>query len=212
MHKILGAAAGLFGEPVQCAATAKPEIVLAAIAEAYDKRHKLNKPNRVACINIKRPQNIGQLYLDDPLRYLPETFLVAAGLASAEPDSAPESNWSEEPTADDVEQEPDPGPQPDSSIGVPIGPGKPTPAEAWKAVIGQLQFDMPKAAFDTWVRPSRLVRFEGNRFVIYASTLGVQWLESRLLSTVTRLLIGICNQSVAVVFTDVCAQTSRSDT
>ena len=29
--------------------------------------------------------------------------------------------------------------------------------QAWQAAIGQLQMDMPKASFDTWVRDTQVV-------------------------------------------------------
>jgi chromosomal replication initiator protein len=75
------------------------------------------------------------------------------------------------------------------------------PEQAWQAVIGQLQMEMPKAAFNTWVRDADLVAYEDGSFII-----GVQnayardWLESRLSSTVKRLLTGIMNRSVEVRF------------
>jgi chromosomal replication initiator protein len=74
--------------------------------------------------------------------------------------------------------------------------------QAWTAVVGQLQMEMPKATFDTWVRDAQFLAFEDGSFVI-----GVQnayardWLESRLTSTVQRLLAGVMNRSVEVRFT-----------
>lgn len=73
--------------------------------------------------------------------------------------------------------------------------------QAWQAAIGQLQMEMPKAAFDTWVRDTEFISYEDGSFII-----GVQnayardWLQSRLLSTVTRLLTGIMNRTVEVNF------------
>ena len=61
--------------------------------------------------------------------------------------------------------------------------------QAWQATLGQLQSEMSKAAFDTWVRSAELVSAQDNTF-----TVGVQnayardWLESRLCSTVTPLV------------------------
>lgn len=73
--------------------------------------------------------------------------------------------------------------------------------QAWPAALGQMQMEMPKAAFDTWVRDSELVSYEDGLFVI-----GVQnayardWLESRLSSTITRILTGIMNRTVEIRF------------
>jgi chromosomal replication initiator protein len=73
--------------------------------------------------------------------------------------------------------------------------------QAWQAALGQLQLEMPKAAFNTWVRDAELVSYEDGSFII-----GVQnayardWLQSRLTSTVVRLLTGMMNRSVEVRF------------
>jgi chromosomal replication initiator protein len=73
--------------------------------------------------------------------------------------------------------------------------------QAWQATLGQLQMEMQKAAFDTWVRDTELISYEDGSFII-----GVQnayardWLHSRLSSKVTRLLTGLMNRSVEVRF------------
>jgi chromosomal replication initiator protein len=72
---------------------------------------------------------------------------------------------------------------------------------AWQAVLGQLQVDIPKATYDTWVRDADLIAFEDGSFMI-----GVQnayardWLDSRLKKTITDLLTGIMNRTVEVRF------------
>jgi hypothetical protein len=74
--------------------------------------------------------------------------------------------------------------------------------QAWRHVLTQLQDEMPKASFETWVRDTHAIRYDGN-----ALTVGVrnayarEWLESRLKSTVERMLTGILNQTVQVQFT-----------
>jgi chromosomal replication initiator protein len=73
--------------------------------------------------------------------------------------------------------------------------------QAWQAALGQLQMDMPKASYDTWVKDAQLVSYEDGMFVIgVPNTYARDWLESRLLSTVTRLLTGIMNRTVGVRF------------
>ena len=72
---------------------------------------------------------------------------------------------------------------------------------AWESVLGQLQADMPKASFDTWLAQVRPLSYENG-----ALTVGVpnayarDWLESRLASTISRLLVGILSANVAVNF------------
>lgn len=73
--------------------------------------------------------------------------------------------------------------------------------QAWQNLIGQLQSEMAKTSFDTWVRSAELVNFEDNVF-----TIGVQnayardWLENRLSSSITRYLTGYMNEKVDVKF------------
>ncbi len=63
---------------------------------------------------------------------------------------------------------------------------------AWQAATGQLQMEMSKASFETWVRSTEVLSYEDHKF-----TIGVQnafardWLEKRLTSTVERLLSGL---------------------
>jgi chromosomal replication initiator protein len=75
------------------------------------------------------------------------------------------------------------------------------PEQAWQAVIGQLQMDMPKASFDTWVRSADLVSYEDNVFIIgVPNAYARDWLESRLSSKISRLLCGVINRTVSVRF------------
>ncbi|MFZ6026796.1 MAG: chromosomal replication initiator protein DnaA [Chloroflexota bacterium] len=73
--------------------------------------------------------------------------------------------------------------------------------QAWQAALGQLQMEMPKSTFDTWVRDAALVTYEDGVFII-----GVQnayardWLEGRLTSTIKRLLTGLMNRSIETRF------------
>jgi chromosomal replication initiator protein len=73
--------------------------------------------------------------------------------------------------------------------------------QAWQAVLGQLQMEMAKATFDTWVRDAEFVAFEDGTFIIgVENAFARDWLESRLTSTVTRLLTGIMNRTVEIRF------------
>lgn len=73
--------------------------------------------------------------------------------------------------------------------------------QAWRAVLGQLQMEMPKAAFDTWVRDAEFISYEDGSFII-----GVQnayardWLQNRLASSAARILAGMMNRTVEVRF------------
>jgi chromosomal replication initiator protein len=73
--------------------------------------------------------------------------------------------------------------------------------QAWQSVLGQLQMEMPRASFDTWVRDTKPISYQDGTLTIgVRNAYARDWLESRLASTVSRLLVGIMNASVAVNF------------
>ena len=75
------------------------------------------------------------------------------------------------------------------------------PDQSWQSVLGQLQMEMPRASFDTWVRDTQVASFDGKVLTVSVrNNYARDWLESRLTSTILRLLIGIMNQSVQVRF------------
>ncbi len=73
--------------------------------------------------------------------------------------------------------------------------------QAWQSVLGQLQMEMPRASFDTWVRDTKPVSYQDGVLTVGVSNAYARdWLENRLASTVNRLLVGILNSSVDVNF------------
>ena len=73
--------------------------------------------------------------------------------------------------------------------------------QAWQSVLGQLQMEMPRASFDTWVRDTKPLSYQDGTLTIgVRNAYARDWLESRLSSTVSRLLVGIMNASAAVNF------------
>ena len=75
------------------------------------------------------------------------------------------------------------------------------PSHAWQAVLGQLQMEMPKATFDTWVREAQFLAFEDNTFTVgLKNAYARDWVENRLTSTIIRCLTGIMNRRVDIRF------------
>ena len=73
--------------------------------------------------------------------------------------------------------------------------------QAWQSVLGQLQMEMPRASFDTWVRDTKPLFYQDGTLTIgVRNAYARDWLENRLSSTVSRLLVGVMNASVAVNF------------
>ena len=84
--------------------------------------------------------------------------------------------------------------------------------KAWKIVLGQLQMEMPRASFDTWVRDTNAVNFKDDVLTISVrNAYARDWLERRLTSTVSRLLIGIMNRTVQVAFVVAQGEVSQDD-
>jgi chromosomal replication initiator protein len=82
--------------------------------------------------------------------------------------------------------------------------------QAWHSVLAQLQMEMPRASFDTWVRDTHPLAYENGIITVgVRNAYARDWLESRLASTVSRLLIGILNSNVSVNF--VVTQTDEND-
>ncbi|HLF88848.1 MAG TPA: chromosomal replication initiator protein DnaA [Anaerolineales bacterium] len=73
--------------------------------------------------------------------------------------------------------------------------------QAWQATVGQLQMEMPKATFDTWVRDARFLRENSGKFTIgLQNAYARDWVESRLTSTISRILTGILNHPTQLDF------------
>ena len=75
------------------------------------------------------------------------------------------------------------------------------PISIWAQVKEKLASEMPRASFDTWVRDTHALSLEdGVLTVAVRNAYARDWLESRMESTVTHLLIGILNANVQVKF------------
>jgi len=73
--------------------------------------------------------------------------------------------------------------------------------ETWNTVLEQLQTEMPRASFDTWVRDTIALSFIDDVLAITVrNAYARDWLESRLTDTVNNMLVGILNKNVCVKF------------
>lgn len=71
----------------------------------------------------------------------------------------------------------------------------------WLAALGQFQLEMPRAAYDTWVRDAELLTYEDGTYIIgVRNAYARDWLEDRLLSTAKQVLAGITGRTVEVRF------------
>lgn len=73
--------------------------------------------------------------------------------------------------------------------------------QAWEATLGQLQMDMPKATYDTWVKGTTLLTYTDHTFTIgIDNAYARDWLANRLTTTAERLLSGIMDAPQNVKF------------
>ena len=73
--------------------------------------------------------------------------------------------------------------------------------QAWQTALGELQLQLSKATFDTWVKSTYVISCEDGTFLIGVHTgYAKDWLENRLLTTIKRTLVGIVGHSVDVKF------------
>lgn len=160
-----------------------PLTVLMVLAHAYDQRDRLKSPAGFAYRRLQRQQAPDKKYQHDPEQYLPNDFLHALGLQElkvldVEPEQDETEAWS-------LDEEPEPSPE----------------CKWWESVKGQLQMEMPRSLFDTWVRDTKAVRFENETMCVSVrNAYARDWLDNRIASTAQRLLVGIMNQSVSVEF------------
>ncbi len=76
-----------------------------------------------------------------------------------------------------------------------------SPAQAWKATLGELELQMTKATFNTWLKGARLITSEQNEYVIgVRNDYAKDWLENRLRDTILRTLATIVGKKVQLRF------------
>jgi chromosomal replication initiator protein len=73
----------------------------------------------------------------------------------------------------------------------------------WQATLGELQLQMTRATFDTWLRGSRVIDLVQNTFIVYVQhAYAVDWLQNRLLPIIRRTLQRHAGSEADVEFTD----------
>ena len=74
-------------------------------------------------------------------------------------------------------------------------------AQVWQAALRELQLQVSKANYTSWLKDTQVISYEDGLFVIGAPTaFATEWLENRLQSLVKKTLIGITGRTVDVRF------------
>lgn len=104
---------------------------------------------------------------------------------------------------------PEPGqstPNPNSEI------RNPKSQELWGAALDELQLQMPRSTFDTWLKNTYIARIEEDRFTIAcANPYAKDWLKERLDPKISKTLAGILGRPVTVEYEIASAAGSQGD-
>jgi hypothetical protein len=74
---------------------------------------------------------------------------------------------------------------------------QPNQRDAWQIVLGQLQAEMARTMFETWVQPLRVVNFQDGVFTLGAfNPFARDWVVNRLKSRITQLLNAVYSEPV----------------
>jgi chromosomal replication initiator protein len=74
-----------------------------------------------------------------------------------------------------------------------------SPRDAWQATLGQLQLQLNRATFETWLKGSEVLAYEDGEFVIRVRhAYAKDWLEKHLQHTIIQTLGDILGRSVKV--------------
>ena len=73
--------------------------------------------------------------------------------------------------------------------------------QTWKSALGELELELTRATFNTWLRDARLVAYEDGTFVVgVANAYARDWLDRRLRPSVLRILSRLTGRTVEVRF------------
>ncbi len=76
-----------------------------------------------------------------------------------------------------------------------------TPRDAWQATLGQLQLQLNRSTFETWLKGSEVLAYEDGDFIIRVRhAYAKDWLDQHLRSQITEILGGILKRTVQVNF------------
>ncbi|MFQ5872781.1 MAG: DnaA N-terminal domain-containing protein [Dehalococcoidia bacterium] len=84
--------------------------------------------------------------------------------------------------------------------------------DLWDAALDELQLQMPRSTFDTWLKNTYIARIEEDRFTLAcANPYAKDWLEERLDPKISKTLAGILGHPVTVEYEIASAAGSQGD-
>lgn len=86
-----------------------------------------------------------------------------------------------------------------------------SPETAWKSTLGELELQMTRATFNTWLKGTRVIDSKEDEFVIgVRNDFAKDWLENRLQDTVLRTLTAVLGRQINLRFI-VCSDDYRAE-
>src|SRR5258707_15818488 len=71
--------------------------------------------------------------------------------------------------------------------------------DAWLATLGQLQIQLNRSTYDTWLRHAELMAYEDGRFVVTVPhAYAKDWIDRHLLQSMTRTLSDIFRREAEI--------------
>ncbi len=71
----------------------------------------------------------------------------------------------------------------------------------WQAALGELELQMPRSTFDTWLKGTRVIAYEDGLLIIGTQNgFAKDWLENRLQPKIRRTVVNILGRSVELKF------------
>ena len=73
--------------------------------------------------------------------------------------------------------------------------------EIWKAVLGELQLQLPRPTFETWLKQTDGVSYDEHQFIVEAPTpFAVAWLERRMYNAIQKSVEKVTERPLDVLF------------
>jgi chromosomal replication initiator protein len=73
--------------------------------------------------------------------------------------------------------------------------------DVWRAVLGELQLQLPRPTFETWLKPTEGVSYDDHHFVVQVPTpFAVAWLERRMYQVIQKTVEKIIHRSLDIQF------------
>jgi hypothetical protein len=86
------------------------------------------------------------------------------------------------------------------------------PKDAWQATLGQLQLQLNRSTFDTWLKGSEVLAYEDGEFMIRVRhAYAKDWLDKHLKPQITQTLGSILKRAVQVNFVVYLPNRQRAD-